>query len=237
MAGKFFKTLIRSQFVQVLLGATILIAIFLQIPPHQEVDLKLDQTYPWQVESDGEGSSRVFGIHLGYTPLSEVQMRLRHQPVVTLFATAEEPKAIEAYFEHMAMGGLRAKLVATLQIPDEVLLPIYLKGTRIAKLGSGNYKVTLADDDLAQVMDYPVISITYLPTHQIEHEMAERRFGPPSHRVVEQNDKLEHWLYPEKGLALTLSQNEKELLQYVPPRDFYRLARPLGLMLEMTTED
>ena len=36
-----------------------------------------------------------------------------------------------------------------------------------------------------------------------------------------------HWLYPVKGLDVVVREEGKEVLQYVAPREFERLARPL----------
>jgi hypothetical protein len=38
---------------------------------------------------------------------------------------------------------------------------------------------------------------------------------------------VNHWLYPEKGLDIVVSDDGKEVLQYVAPRDFRQPVAPL----------
>ena len=54
-----------------------------------------------------------------------------------------------------------------------------------------------------------------------------KRFGQPAQRIQEKKNGLVHWLYPQDGLDITLGGSEKPLLQYVPPKDFDKLVRPL----------
>jgi hypothetical protein len=45
--------------------------------------------------------------------------------------------------------------------------------------------------------------------------------------LVFSHENTEHFLYPEQGLDLQLNTKGKEVLQYVPPRDFSALRTPL----------
>ena len=52
------------------------------------------------------------------------------------------------------------------------------------------------------------------------------RFGTPGERLPVSSERV-HLLYADKGLDIVVDAQGKELLQYVPPRDFARLREPL----------
>jgi hypothetical protein len=73
---------------------------------------------------------------------------------------------------------------------------------------------------------WPISSLTYLPSLQVDDAIFLKRFGQPAQRIKEKKSGLVHWLYPQDGLDITLGGG-KPLLQYVPPKDFDKLTRPL----------
>jgi hypothetical protein len=85
----------------------------------------------------------------------------------------------------------------------------------------------MTPDDIAKMRTWPISSLTYLPSLHVEEAIFLKRFGQPAQRIKEQKSGLVHWLYPQDGLDITLDGSEKPLLQYVPPKDFDRLVRPL----------
>jgi hypothetical protein len=102
---------------------------------------------------------------------------------------------------------------------------MYERGLRMAATGSGK-KITMTTDDVARLRTLPIGSLTYLPSLHVEEPIFLKRFGQPAQRIREKDSGLVHWLYPQHGLDITLGGG-KPLLQYVPPRDFDKLALPL----------
>lgn len=183
---------------------------------------------PWQVETDGQGGSTVFGITLGVTTIHELQERVQEQAEVTLFVAPDGDKSLEVYFQRSRLGGLSAKLVLTTVLDQETLAEMYARGLRVSTQGDGTRKVTLAHEDLLRVQQAAIGSISYLPALNLDPALVEKRFGKPARRIVDKKAKATHWLYPEMGLDLLMSDEAKELLQYVRPGDFERLlAAPL----------
>jgi hypothetical protein len=186
---------------------------------------------PWQIEVLPDGSSRVFGITLGRTTLGEMEQQLQEQAEVSLFATDAGERVVEGYFNTVTLNGLKAKMVATLGFDQEQLRQLFDRGARISTLAQGKRKVSLSDPDLLLARQTPVVAITYLPGINLEEETVRRRFGKPGRRISEADGKVVHWLYPDKGLDVVLSEEAKEVLQYVPPRDFHKLMAPLEKLL------
>jgi hypothetical protein len=185
---------------------------------------------PWQIEVDGEGYSRVFGITLGKSPLHDVEQQFQEQSEISLFATDSGNMAVEAYFNTITLNGFKAKMVATLGFDQEQLQSMYDQGERIATLAMGKRKVTLSDDNLALARQTRVVSLTYLPRINLSEATVEKRFGIPAEKIQEEGGKVEHWLYPDKGLDVVMYAEAREVLQYVAPNDFSRLRMPLNEM-------
>jgi hypothetical protein len=66
-----------------------------------------------------------------------------------------------------------------------------------------------------------------MPSVRLEDAIFAKRFGQPELRIKEKKSGAVHWLYPQHGLDITLGGGEKPLLQYVAPKDFDKLTRPL----------
>jgi len=93
-------------------------------------------------------------------------------------------------------------------------------------MASGNAKkYYLSKDDLAQAYQGTITGLTFIPGVNLDQELVLARFGEPQERI--QGDAVWHYLYPEKGLQVSLYAKAKEVLQYVRPQDFQLLSQPL----------
>ena len=208
------------------LGVTLLLigaALFLPggQPPEEYRNL------PWQIETFDDGSSQVFGVHLGSSTLDQVEQQFQEPSEVSMFATDEGERVVEAYFNSVTLSGLKAKIVATLGFSNAQLQEMYERGERISTLAEGKRKITLSGDDLQKARATTVVALTYLPRTDLEESVVIKRFGPPAEKITETGGKKQHWLYPDKGLDVVLDKEAKDVLQYVPPRDFEQLRQPL----------
>lgn len=217
----------RYVFLGVLAFTVIALGLGMLIPGQDKQKIELN--LPWQVEMSVEGKSRVFGLELGTSTLQDAQNRFRELYRVNMFVRDDSEKVVEAYFESVTLSGLRARVVVVLDLTPAQLDGLYDRGVRIAKLDSGGRKVTLNDTDLLGMATAPIASLTYLPRSHLSAEMVETRFGSPAERIREKDDEegVEHWLYPQYGLDLILHEKGKEVLQYVQPARFERLRKPL----------
>ncbi|HDK38533.1 MAG TPA: hypothetical protein ENG92_05910, partial [Thiolapillus brandeum] len=76
---------------------------------------------PWQIEVTDDGYSSVFGITLGKSTLAEVEQQFQEPAEISLFATDDGDRVVEAYFNSVSLSGFRAKIVAILGFSDEEL--------------------------------------------------------------------------------------------------------------------
>lgn len=189
-------------------------------------DPKRNDDLPWHIEHPTPDSVRVFGLTLGVSTADEAELRFKEEAKPSLFKSPEGKMIAEVFFEQVNLSGLRAKIVLTIDVPEAELKGMYERGLRMAATGSGK-KITMTPDDIAKMRTWPISSLTYLPSMHVEEAIFLKRFGQPAQRIQEKKSGLIHWLYPQNGLDITLGGGEKPLLQYVPPKDFDKLARPL----------
>ncbi len=212
-------------FISVLLGTLVLIVLGVFVLPGHEPEGP--GRMPWQIEPVN-GSIRVFDLTLGESTLADAESLIGEEAEVSLFRSPEGEIDIEAYFDQATMGGLKSKVVLAMRLSEEEREGIYNRGIRIATMGSGTRKVTLAPDDLRHVRRSPVASLTYLPRIDLEPELLLKRFGEPARRIEEPEETAVHWLYPKLGLDIAVDEKGQEVFQYVPPVDFDRVVRPLA---------
>jgi hypothetical protein len=224
----------KHTFLSVLGVSIVLILLGSLISP--QIDDSDNLGFPWQVEVMADGGTRVFQIHLGKTSLAEAEQLFEDEGELTLFYPPEGKPAVEAYFDNLIIGRLKAKLVVSFSIPDQDLEDMYNRGIRVSKLGSGTLKVTLHPDDVARAREEKITAITYLPSINLEAGLIEKRFGMPDDRIKDSAGGGVHWLYAEKGVDVMLSEEEKEVVQYVMPKNFAALVEPLRQQSEETLQ-
>lgn len=183
---------------------------------------------PWQIEITEAGNSKVFGVEIGRSTLDETATFFREPPVISLFESKDGERVVEAYFDSVDISGLRAQIIVVMNLNKEQLDGMYLRGERLANMGGGRHKITLTSADEQFVRGTTFSSLSYIPRHNLSAELIKGRFGEPAERIGEVGkSKVEHWLYPDKGLDIALSDKAKEVLQYVSPARFEAVRRPL----------
>ena len=88
------------------------------------------------------------------------------------------------------------------------------------------HKYRLAAGDIAQAMQSVIDSITFIPRVNLDEEIIRKRFGEAS-EIIKNQPGVKYYLFAGKGLAIALSNEKKDVLQYVAPGEFSRLRDPL----------
>lgn len=214
---------------KIILGVIALVivslTVLLMVPDNT---VNTPETLPWKITHPTPDTSRVLGITLGQTSLDEAAQAFKHEAEVeiSLFKPTEGAMGVEAFFEEVNFNGLKAKIVLTFNLPPEELQNMFQRGLRLNSTPSGK-RVTLAHDDELRVRQAPIASLVYLPNVRLEENIFAKRFGEPAQRVRETKSGVTHWLYPQLGLDIAVSEKEKPVLQYVAPKDFELLRAPL----------
>lgn len=177
---------------------------------------------PWQIEILPDGNSRVFGLTLTRSTLGDAREHFGPDMEIAVIAGRGESGALEAYYSRVTTGVLTGKMILVAELDKESVERMRQHAAKSSHTESSARKFTLSPEYLALAYGAPVGSITFIPSASLDEETALGRFGPPGERI-RASGQVEHLLYPEKGLAISLDSKGKELLQYVAPRDFARL--------------
>ncbi len=204
-----------------ILSAALLLGAFL-IPG----DRPANEDLPWHIEHPTSDSVRVFGLTVGTSTPAEAEARFKEQAEPSLFKSPSGQLGAEVFFEQINLAGLRSRVVLTVAVPDAELRDMYERGLRMSATGSGK-KIMLTTDDVARLRSLPISSLTYMPGVRVEESLFLKRFGKPEQIIKETKSGAIHWLYSKHGLDITLGGGEKPLLQYVSPKEFDKLVKPL----------
>jgi len=192
----------------------------------QQAGVDPNRDLPWQIEADGAGGSRVFGLRPGVSTLAEVERRFGDSIEVAIVAGPDEIGLLEGYYAQVQLGFVLAKMIVTVDLPEKAIIEMRDRALKAKHMESTTRKITLHPDDRAAVANLPVRAIAVIPTVNLDEATVVQRFGEPGERIAV-SDKRTHLLYPKQGLDVVLDKDGKELLQYVAPRDFARLREPL----------
>lgn len=192
---------------------------------------------PWSIATSEAGGIRVFGLGLPGSTLGEASSRWGDGLALAVISAAPGPTdpvavgarplpALEGYVEKFQSGAIVGRLLLAFDA-DPAALVRWRDALPGKPTESGARRHGLQGVPLAEAQTAALVGVSFIPLAQLDEAIVEARFGKPAARIRE-NERLEHWLYPAVGLAVTLDADGKEVLQYVAPVDFERrLAAPL----------
>ena len=207
-----------------LLAAVMLISPILNKSENTDVVTGL----PWQLDVMPDGSTQVFGLHLGVSRLSDVLALLGNDDVdLAIIAATDEVGSLEMYYGHYRAGVITGKLVVQTSTSEQDIKHWRENAVKFDYMASGQAKkFSLSEDDLKLALNEVVTGLTFIPVLNLDEEIILSRFGEPARRV--QFEGVMHYLYPEKGLDVALFEESKEVIQYTSPDDFKLIEAPVG---------
>jgi hypothetical protein len=214
-------------FLSVLAAVVVLLALSLLLPvPRGEGGDKPVLGLPWQVEIQPDGSTRVFGLIIGNSSLSDARDRFGKDGEIAIVAAPGETGSLEIYYPDVTLGAVTGKMIVTAELAKDMVEAMRQRAKKAEYMQSNTKKARLDDADLPAAYAAPIRALAFVPSVNLDEQMLLLRFGPPSERIPAE-ENVEHFLYPERGLDIILDSKGKELLQYVAPRDFAQLREPL----------
>lgn len=179
---------------------------------------------PWDIKVFPDGSSAVFGVHLGKDSLLEFKRVYNQKADLAIFVDPDKKASLEAYFGTMNVGALTAGVTLVAQTdPKELNAWVAANYAKPDPTPSGAWKFSMTDAHIRKAQHFPIESITYRPAAQYTIDIINRHFGKPEEIRRSKND-IQYWLYPKKGLLISISKDGKDLFQYISPKDFGILA-------------
>lgn len=196
----------------------------------------LSQGLPWQIALDADGASTVFGITLGKSRLADAVEILGQDMDMAIIAAPGMLGSLEMYYGHYRAGILTGKLILQAEVSESQLSQWRSRAIRQKIMATGEArKITLLPDDVAQALQSVIEGITFVPSVGLDNEIVIGRFGEPDERI-RTAEGVEHYLYGKLGLAVTVSEEVKDVMQYVAPENFSRLRQPLKQSVPVNTE-
>lgn len=200
----------------------ILLVGLLLFSPDNEQPVKPVTGLPWQIELLPDGNSRVFGITPGQSTLADAAEQLGSDMQLAIIAAPGESGDLEMYYSRYTAGIISGKLILVAAMAPATLEELKERGVR----DGGTRRFLLHPDDLPLALGTPVRTIIFLPTINLDEEIAHNRFGIPA-ETIQVSQQVTHLLYPDKGLDFVLDQEGNEILRYLAPRDFSTLRKQL----------
>lgn len=214
-----------KQFWMLLIGVILaaLILPFLYRPPGLG---QAGPGLPWQVEALADGSTKVFGLTLGKSTLADAAAVFGDRPKIAIVATRGQPANLEAFFDTLNIGPVTAKLVLNASLPAETVQAMQERAAKEVPLATGAHRFDLIQADHQAASKAPIASVLLLPQGRLDEAAIQNRFGHPAERLKD-GEGTEHFLYPERGVDVAMSEKGKLVIQYVLPARFAQLREPL----------
>ncbi len=185
------------------------------------------QSLPWQIALNADGTSTVFGITLDKSQLAEVLKTLGDDMEMAIIAAPGMPGNLEMYYGHYRAGLLTGKLILQAEVPEQQISQWRGRAIKQKIMVTGEArKYTLDPEDVADALQSVVSGITFVAAIRLDEEIVLGRFGEPDQRI-QTAEGVVYYLYEKKGLAITISEEVKDVIQYVAPKKFSRLQQPL----------
>ncbi len=211
----------------IILSIVIILALLFTFNKKTGNNKPIVQTYPWQINILADGRSRVFDVVIGETTLKEIDVILNSRPKMALFE-ADNKLSLEAYYKNISLGGMIGSFIFTLDISDEQLKKIKKESTNKKRTDNNGIRYNLDKPTSDKSKKLIVKSLIYIPSAQLDDTTIINRFGDPAYKIkLKTKEPGWHYLYPDKGLDLIYKEEGKEVLQYVAPKEFNLLLKPL----------
>lgn len=188
------------------------LSIWLVDPPKTE---QTATALPWEATINEQGKLTVLGLTLGQSTTRDAMALYGKEVQTSLFADqAGKAISLESFFEDMYIGyTLRGRLILTLDVEPTTLEAIMTRGARIKSTESGARDVSLAANDTATALDYPIRALTYIPYPKLDEAALKSRFGEPAEDKIG-SDGLRRWFYPTKQLIIIFDDSGRKTLQF-----------------------
>ncbi len=175
---------------------------------------------PWQTNINAREHSQIFGVTLGETSLGDaVKGWGSQQPSLGLFQNEDNALDLEGYFDHLTLGPFQVRLVVKLAAAPSLLEQFRQRAGKPHPGPSGDYRYELSEADALKAQTLPIEEISYLPKYQLEDKLLRSRFRDPV-EIRKLDDNTDVWMYPRRGILITVLKKGKDFIHYVNPDQF-----------------
>ena len=171
---------------------------------------------PWQIDVLADGTTKVFGINIGNSRLSDAVKHLGDDMEIAIIAATDEVGKLEMYFRSYRVGLLSGKIILSTVTSEQNIKHWRDNAIKTDYVATGRAKkYILSEQDRVIALEEVITAITFIPSVNLDDEIIQARFGVADSR--ETIDGVMHYKYFTRGLSIAYSENAKEVLQYVVP--------------------
>ena len=171
---------------------------------------------PWQIDVLADGTTKVFGINIGNSRLSDAVKHLGDDMEIAIIAATDEVGKLEMYFRSYRVGLLSGKIILSTNTSEQNIKNWRDNAIKTDYVATGRAKkYFLSEEDRVIALEEVITGITFIPSVNLDDEVIQARFGVPD--SSETIDGIIHYKYFTRGLSIAYSENAKEVLQYVVP--------------------
>ncbi|MBK1714033.1 hypothetical protein CKO43_14745 [Rubrivivax gelatinosus] len=178
---------------------------------------------PWNLQPRAGGVA-VFGLELPGATLADAERRWGEELQLAVLAETGQPGALEGYVERFDSGGIGGKLLLATELDAATLQRLQRDTAAREPAGGTLWRYALRAVDRRALGATPLAGLTFIPAVNLDPATLRERFGEPE-EVIAPGGRLEHWLYPARGLAIAVDSQGREVLQVVAPAEFERRLR------------
>ncbi len=210
-----------------ILAVIVFIAVFayfahpLFMPPKQG---NVDTKPFWVIETSPANPSEltVFDISLGQSTLSDMVYNFGHRLSLSIFEENGK-RDLEGYIRETHVGGITGRIPFNLEVTDEqieMIMP-FLSPNNQSTSKRKIYEIT--EEYHPRFYENRVETIAFIPMAvRLDEKVILGRFGNNPIKLQESDNGAFHYLYPEKGVDISLDSGGeyRSVIQYVVPAEF-----------------
>lgn len=178
----------------------------------------------WETSISESKELKVFGLVLNESNFEKAIETFGNRVNLTLYET-DSGDQLEGYFRETQVGPFVGRMAFSLNGNAKAMAEVKasVEAEKAPMSRKNSYKVTT---ELAKLfMQDTVFSLAFIPTHVVlTPDDIKSRFGEPSEIFDERDERgktsVQHYLYPEKGIDVSLSTEKRSVIQYISPRFF-----------------
>jgi len=156
-------------------------------------------------------------------------------PQIALFRSPDGTFRLESFLGKVKIGPFQARIIFNLQASQELLKEFAENSSSSDATPSGSHQLRLNGDDFERAMLLTIDEMSYSPAVDTEVDMLSNLFGAaPDNIQVDENSS--YWLYPQRGLAILVNTEDKEVFHYFPPRDYEQVLQEIEQLKQTKPE-
>lgn len=168
---------------------------------------------------DESGRLHVLGLVLPGTTLreAEISLKSRADTALYLYPGKEGERGmvkLEAFFPSIAD---HSKVILGLEADQQLLDQMQQRATPPRLYPDGVARMNLGTEDVVQVLNIPVASLTLIPSLDIDEKMLEARFGKAK-EISRDTNGLIRYRFPDIFLTATIDPKGKDRLDFQTPK-------------------